>query len=124
MQWEGLADRLPNCSMGRKTPPSSRYLGTRYITDGKQRGVVRLTDDTFVHLVDTLSNRKFKIHFSQARRMTEAEVEEYNETPAVGDPTPREIALRTAELRAQWSEKARLRHISPLEIFILAEKVL
>jgi hypothetical protein len=108
--------------MGRKTP-RSKYLGTRYITDGTQRGVVRITDDNYVHLVDILSNRSFKIHFSQARRMTESEVEEYNATPAVNDPAPGEIAARTKELQATWSDEQRRRHICPLELFSLIERV-
>lgn len=94
---------MPGNAMAEKKASEATYLGSRYITDGVHRGVVRITSVTHVYIVDLLTGQKHKLVPSQVRRMTPREIIEYNETPAVSDPSPAEIAERSQAIKEHWT---------------------
>jgi hypothetical protein len=81
------------------------YLGSRYITDGKVSGVVKLITDEHVCLVDIVSGRHIRLHYKVCRKMTADEIEEYNSVPALGDPTADQIWNEiTPSIKNGWDE--------------------
>lgn len=110
--------------MAETKAPEATYLGTRYITDGVHRGVVRITSVNRVHIVDLLTGRKHQLVPSQTRRMTPQEILEYSDTPAVDDPTPVEIARITAAFRAGWTAAQLVERSRPEHFFKFVQRAL
>jgi hypothetical protein len=64
---------------------------------------VTSAEHVFIH--DGPTGKSYKIHARDARRMTRDEIEAYNDRPFHNDPSPAEIAERTAAVRSRWSPK-------------------
>lgn len=87
--------------------PAATYLGTRYITDGKVFGLVKLTTLNEICIFDRTTKKQHKIPVRNVRRMTRTEIENYNALPSYCDPAPDQVAKRAAEIRGSWDESTR-----------------
>ncbi len=103
--------------MAEKKASEATYLGSRYITDGVHRGVVRITSVSHVYIVDLLTGQKHKLVPSQIRRMTPREIVEYNDTPAAHDPSLAEIAERSQAIKDRWTPVQRSWRKRPSHLF-------
>lgn len=90
---------------------TAEFNGSRFVTDGVRFGTVCEVCSLYVVAVDErdqlgekLTCRKFSIPISQARSMSEDEVESYN---ATGTPTREEILKRCLEIQSTWSPEVR-----------------
>lgn len=92
---------------------SATYLGTRYVTDGKAFGVVKLTTADRVWIVDARTKRQYGLRARRVRRMTLEEIEQYNSLPSAGDPTGKQIAERSAAIRSSWTDAERRNRSQP-----------
>lgn len=109
---KGLDDSLAKFEMSTRDSKAT-YLGTRYITDGKVFGLVKLTTDNEVCIVDRITGKQHKLNVRTVRRMTLDEQERYNDTPSYCDPTKGQIKKRTAEIRGSWDHRTRTQRLQP-----------
>ena len=112
MRRTGLDDSLAKSEMSTRDSKAT-YLGTRYITDGKLFGLVKLTTTNEVCIFDRTTGRQHKLHVRTVRRMTLDEQERYNDTPSYCDPTKDQIKKRTAEIRGSWDHRTRTLRLQP-----------
>lgn len=115
MRREGLDDGLAELEMSTRDSKAT-YLGTRYITDGRVFGLVKLTTKEEVCIVDRTTGRQHKLNVRTVRRMTQDEQERYNAKPSYCDPAIDQIRMRAAEIRGSWDHRTRRQRLQPRQL--------